>query len=70
MSGQRRRALPDNLDPLVDTLSNVVGILVVLVLLLRAFVAPLYLVATVLLSCATALRRSRCSIRKLFRGPT
>ncbi len=34
---------------------TVVGILVVLVLLLRAFVAPLYLVATVLLSCATAL---------------
>ena len=34
---------------------TVLGILVVLVLLLRAVVAPLYLVATVLLSCATAL---------------
>ncbi len=33
MSGQRRRALPDNLDPLVDTLSNVVGILVVVIAL-------------------------------------
>ncbi len=34
---------------------TIVGILVVLVLLLRAVVAPLYLVGTVLLSCATAL---------------
>lgn len=33
MSSQRRRALPDNLDPLVDTLSNVVGILVVVIAL-------------------------------------
>ena len=34
---------------------TIIGILVVLVLLLRAVVAPLYLVGTVLLSCATAL---------------
>ena len=34
---------------------TVIGILVVLVLLLRAVVAPLYLVGTVLLSCATAI---------------
>ncbi len=34
---------------------TVLGILAVLVLLLRAVVAPLYLVATVLLSCATAI---------------
>ncbi|MEW6226028.1 MAG: MMPL family transporter, partial [Chloroflexota bacterium] len=34
---------------------TVIGVLIVLVLLLRALVAPLYLVATVLLSCATAL---------------
>ncbi|MEZ4279393.1 MAG: hypothetical protein R3F21_07220 [Myxococcota bacterium] len=33
MSAPRRRALPDNLDPLVDTLSNVVGILVVVIAL-------------------------------------
>ena len=33
MSGSRRRALPDNLDPLVDTLSNVVGILVIVIAL-------------------------------------
>lgn len=31
----RRRALPDNLDPLVDTLSNVVGILVIVIALTR-----------------------------------
>ncbi len=34
---------------------TIIGILVVLVILLRAVVAPLYLVGTVLLSCATAL---------------
>jgi RND superfamily putative drug exporter len=34
---------------------TVMGILVVLVILLRSIVAPLYLVATVLLSCATTL---------------
>jgi len=33
MSSPRRRALPDNLDPLVDTLSNVVGILVIVIAL-------------------------------------
>ncbi len=33
MSAPRRRALPDNLDPLVDTLTNVVGILVIVVAL-------------------------------------
>jgi len=33
MSAPRRRALPDNLDPLVDTLSNVVGILVIAIAL-------------------------------------
>ena len=33
MSAPRRRALPDNLDPLVDTLSNVVGILVIVIAL-------------------------------------
>jgi len=33
MSAPRRRSLPDNLDPLVDTLSNVVGILVIVVAL-------------------------------------
>ena len=36
-------------------LITVIGILVVLIILLRAVVAPLYLVATVLLSCGTAL---------------
>ncbi len=35
MSAPRRRALPDNLDPLVDTLSNVVGILVIVIALTR-----------------------------------
>ncbi|MEZ4330598.1 MAG: hypothetical protein R3F35_02520 [Myxococcota bacterium] len=35
MSGLRRRAPPDNLDPLVDTLSNVVGILVIVIALTR-----------------------------------
>jgi RND superfamily putative drug exporter len=34
---------------------TVVGVFIVLMILLRAVVAPLYLVATVLLSCATAL---------------
>ena len=34
---------------------TIIGILIVLMILLRAFVAPLYLVGTVLLSCATAL---------------
>lgn len=33
MNSSRRRALPDNLDPLVDTLSNVVGILVIVIAL-------------------------------------
>ncbi|MBY0399256.1 hypothetical protein K2X89_03105, partial [Myxococcota bacterium] len=33
MSRPRRSALPDNLDPLVDTLSNVVGILVIVIAL-------------------------------------
>jgi hypothetical protein len=33
MNSPRRRALPDNLDPLVDTLSNVVGILVIVIAL-------------------------------------
>lgn len=33
MNTPRRRALPDNLDPLVDTLSNVVGILVIVIAL-------------------------------------
>jgi hypothetical protein len=33
MTTPRRRALPDNLDPLVDTLSNVVGILVIVIAL-------------------------------------
>jgi len=33
MARPERRALPDNLDPLVDTLSNVVGILVIVVAL-------------------------------------
>ncbi|HEB88016.1 MAG TPA: hypothetical protein ENI85_00450, partial [Deltaproteobacteria bacterium] len=33
MSFRGRRAIPDNLDPLVDTLSNVVGILVIVVIL-------------------------------------
>lgn len=35
MSAPRRRALPDNLDPLVDTLSNVVGILVIVIAMTR-----------------------------------
>jgi hypothetical protein len=33
MAPRARRALPDNLDPLVDTLSNVVGILIIVVAL-------------------------------------
>ncbi len=33
MPPRGRRAIPDNLDPLVDTLSNVVGILVIVVIL-------------------------------------
>jgi hypothetical protein len=33
LADSRRRGLPDNLDPLVDTLSNVVGILIVVVAL-------------------------------------
>ncbi len=33
MPESRRKSLPDNLDPLVDTLSNVVGILIVVVIL-------------------------------------
>ena len=33
MASRARRSLPDNLDPLVDTLSNVVGILVIVVAL-------------------------------------
>lgn len=33
MPSRGRRSLPDNLDPLVDTLSNVVGILVIVVVL-------------------------------------
>ena len=33
MASRVRRALPDNLDPLVDTLANVVGILVIVIVL-------------------------------------
>jgi len=33
MAGRPRRAIPDNLDPLVDTLANVVGILVIVIVL-------------------------------------
>ena len=33
MAARARRSLPDNLDPLVDTLSNVVGILVIVIAL-------------------------------------
>ncbi len=35
MAGPIRRALPDNLDPLVDTLANVVGILVIVIVLIQ-----------------------------------
>lgn len=33
MASRMRRSIPDNLDPLVDTLTNVVGILVIVILL-------------------------------------
>ena len=35
MPRRKRRSLPDNLDPLVDTLANVVGILVIVIALTR-----------------------------------
>ncbi len=35
MASPERRTIPDNLDPLVDTLSNVVGILVIVVALMQ-----------------------------------
>jgi RND superfamily putative drug exporter len=48
---------------------TVLGILLVLVLLLRAIVAPLYLVGTVLLSCATALGLSSWFFQEVLGHP-
>jgi len=45
---------------------TIVGILLVLILLLRAFVAPLYLVVTVLLSYATSLSVSALILQHVF----
>jgi uncharacterized membrane protein YdfJ with MMPL/SSD domain len=45
---------------------TIIGILLVLILLLRAFVAPLYLVVTVLLSYATSLSVSALILQHVF----
>ncbi|MGA3057485.1 MAG: MMPL family transporter [Candidatus Limnocylindrales bacterium] len=48
---------------------TIVGILIVLILLLRALVAPVYLVLTVLLSYATSLSLSALILQHLFGQP-
>jgi RND superfamily putative drug exporter len=48
---------------------TIIGILIVLILLLRAIVAPVYLVLTVLLSYATSLGLSGLILQNLFRQP-
>ena len=48
---------------------TIVGILIVLILLLRAIVAPVYLVLTVLLSYATSLSLSALILQHLFGQP-